>query len=343
VAVVDFLRNLARACGGLLLHLDDVQWLDAATSRIMVRLVAGIRDVPLLVLCTARDDPASLAATEAFCTSLGAGLDLDLSLGPLDEQGVAALVAGQLPGLPANSVLSRLLAVRSNGSPFVALEYLRAIVDAGLLSPSWGGWALDEDGLGALELPRDALGLVAARADALGPDSRRVLTVAAVVGSRFLPNVVAAVSAVALHDVHRAVAEATGHRLVEPNDEGEIVFLHERIREALLEGLDEQRLRNLHRRIADALGQEADRRPRAVYALAHHYLLADQDGAQAQVFSACFAAGRLALADYAAGTAVRFLDHAADTGEPLDWHFLRTRGLALYRNGQYSEAKVCLE
>jgi hypothetical protein len=50
--------------------------------------------------------------------------------------------------------LAELLRERGDGNPFVMIEYLRAIVDAGLLRPSWGEWLLDEDGLAALELPQ---------------------------------------------------------------------------------------------------------------------------------------------------------------------------------------------
>lgn len=348
VAVVDVMSELARACGGLLLHLDDVQWIDPGTRRIIARLATVVRDVPLLVLCTARDDEASVAATEDFRDALGHAVDLEITLGVLDEQGIAGLIASQLPGMDTGSALARLLTGRGAGNPFVVLEYLRAIIDAGLLLPSWDGWMLNEKGLGTLELPVDALGLVLARVDALGSGSRRILATAAAVGPSFRPAQVAQVCGVDPGRVLAAVVEAAGHHLVEPRDGGEYTFLHDQIREALLEEIDGSGRSTLHRRIADVLAKGPVDEPHLVYALARHYLLADPTDATDQVFSACFAAGRLALADHAPAMATAFLEHAAAVREqaadgPLDAAFLHALGVALHREGRYAPARVRLE
>ncbi|MFN8078652.1 MAG: hypothetical protein U0Q19_03715 [Kineosporiaceae bacterium] len=136
----------------MLLCLDDVQWIDPGTARVLARLADVLDGAPLLVLATARNDADSLAATELVVSSLGEAVGLDLE-GPLDEVGVAELVAAMLPGLEAGHRLAQLVAVRSGGSPFVVQEYVRAIVDAGLLRPSWGSWLLDEDELDAWNCP----------------------------------------------------------------------------------------------------------------------------------------------------------------------------------------------
>ena len=45
--------------------LDEVQWLDPGTVRVLTRLAEELPSVPLLVLATGRDDPASIAGTDA--------------------------------------------------------------------------------------------------------------------------------------------------------------------------------------------------------------------------------------------------------------------------------------
>jgi eukaryotic-like serine/threonine-protein kinase len=334
-AAVGFLTALSGLAGGLLLQVDDLQWLDSSSQRVLGLLAAELAGAPVLLLCTARDDAGSAAAT----AGLDGALDLDLTLGPLDEGGVADLLAAELPGLHTESTLSQLLTARGNGNPFVILEYLRAIMDAGLLRPSWGSWVLDEAGLDALALPDDVLGLVVSRVDGLGAGTRLILTVAAALGARFN----AAVMVAACHEgpdvVLAALAEAVTHRLLTASDHGWHVFLHDRIREALLEQLDDAGRRAVHQRLAEVMDRLPERDDELVYATAAHFVRGDTGQAPARAFAACRAAGNLALTHQFPAQAVEFLAAAAATGQPLDAEFLLMYGTALQRDGRFDAAQ----
>ena len=277
-------------------------------------LSGRLADVPLMLLATARDKD-NVAAADAVVAALGGTVELDLELPPLDERGVAELVAALLPGMKAGPSLARLLTVRSGGNPFVVGEYLRAVVDAGLLVPSWGTWLLDADALAALEVPQEALGLVLARERNLGPQVRELLVTAAVCGAQFLPDVVAAVHGLGIEVALAATWDATTHGLVEPSGGGRYAFVHHRIREALTDQLDPAGAARLHQRLAQVLeampvpptGHDADH----VYAVARHYLAGEVDAAPDRAFAACWAAGQRALDDYAPADAVEFLQYAA--------------------------------
>jgi hypothetical protein len=65
------------------------------------------------------------------------------------------------------------------------LQYLSAIVDAGLVRPVWGTWVIEAEGLRDLALPLDIAGLVLARLDGLEAAGQRVLAVGAVLGAQF--------------------------------------------------------------------------------------------------------------------------------------------------------------
>jgi diguanylate cyclase (GGDEF)-like protein len=340
LAVVGFLIGLAREAGGLLLYLDDLQWLDSGTRRVLSQLAERLADAPLMVLATARDDPDSVAATDAVVASLDTSVELDLALGPLDDTEVAELVRTLMPGLSTDPALARLLNVRGHGNPFVIQEYLLAIVDAGLLLPSWGAWHLDTEALDTLELPQEALGLVVARAGNLAPEIRELLVTAACIGARFDPEVVAAVHRVGIDSALTAVAQATARGLTEPYGGGRYAFVHDRIREALAEHLDVGALAGLHRRIADALADlptapDAER----VYQIARHYMAGAADAAadDGRAFTSCWAAGQQALNDYSAADAVAFLRHAAPGGT-TNGRFLTALGSAYSQNGEFASA-----
>jgi eukaryotic-like serine/threonine-protein kinase len=381
-ATAAFLLALAGP-DGLLLILEELQWLDPGSRRVLAQLPPRLRSSSMLVLLTVRDDspdptgpdptgpdptgpdptggPEGLALEPALESALEPALEsalepalesalepaLDLTLGPLDEAGVAEQIRALLPGLEVEPRLVELMHVRSNGNPFVVQEYLRAVVDAGLLHPDWGRWTLDEAGLDALELPQDAVGLVLARVHGLPAATRELLVTAAVRGTRFRPEVIAAVHDRPVPDVLVALAEAVDRRLIEPRATGEYAFLHEGIREVLLGDLDPVATADRHRRIAEALAglpPAAGEGDDHLYAIAHHYRQGGPGVAVDAAFEACWAAGRAALAGHAPAEAVLFLEHAAGLRRrrrPAG--FLVTYGTALMRTGRLGPARDCLE
>jgi diguanylate cyclase (GGDEF)-like protein len=354
VAVAAFLAELARLCGGALLYLDDVQWLDDVTLGIVRHIAAELSGAPLLVIAAGRDDaaPDSIGDAGHLQGALAAVIEIMHPLlpqsatvvgpRPLDAEGVAQLVAAVSGGMKIDAETSARLAARSDGNPFTLLEYVNAIVDAGLVRPSWGTWRVDGTRLGDLELPRDAAELVLKRIDALDVESRHVLAVAAVVGSTFTIDLVAAVCGRDQPRVQRVVADATWHHLVERQREGEYLFLHDRIPEVLLAQFDEAALRQLHDRIAEAIDQRHDDDPQTVYALAHHCVRGEVNRDPARVFRICEAAGRRALADHAPAQAQFFLERAASmakvAGIEPDVRFLKVLGVAYHRAGRFDDA-----
>ena len=335
-AVAGFLTALAADAGGALLVLDDVQWLDASTRRVLVRIAGDLSGVPLLVAAAARtDDPAA----DEFLTGLGPAVDCEVTLAPLDHDDVAELLRLLVPG--SRDEL-RVLVSRAGGNPMVVREYLRAVVDAGLLRPSWDSWVLDEDGLDALALPQDALGLLLTRLTDLTAEQHALLATAALVGAVFRPEVLDLV-----HDGRcvEALSDAVARGLLEPRDGGAFAFLHNGIREALVADLDPPAVANQHAAIAAALeGLATEAVPEHVYAVAHHYASAGSVAPAERAYPACLAAGELALRGHAPAEAVRFLTHAAEVahaagvaGTP-DARLFVALGTALKQVGRFSEA-----
>jgi diguanylate cyclase (GGDEF)-like protein len=337
-AVATLLVGLAQQAGGAILHLDDVQWWDEGTRRVVRQLAPMLAGSRLLVVATARDDADSAPAVRAVLEDLGLAVDARLAVRPLDDAAIESLVHHQLGGGRVPKSLVAQLSRRGDGNPLAVREFIRAIVDAGLLRPSWGTWRLDSAGLDALALPDDIADLVVRRVDALGRATRDLLTVAAVVGARFDADLIGALAGEPDHAL-TALAEAAGHRLIEPTASGGYAFLHDRIREALLADLCDDARRELHQRIAEALKHMAAGTPERIYAMARHYLRGDLRRTPEMALRAATAAGELALAEHAPVDAVDFLaragEVAAAAGITPDAAFHATFGVALIYSGQY--------
>jgi tRNA A-37 threonylcarbamoyl transferase component Bud32/tetratricopeptide (TPR) repeat protein len=352
-ALARFIGELATLSGGLLLVCDDSELVDPATLRVLSHLAGALPDLPLLWIGTGRIDRPIRTAENPLLPSLRAAIDLDLVLEPLTEAGAKALIEAELPGLDPASALVRPLLAHGRGNPLGLLEQLRAVIDAGGLRPHWGSWVIEDGGLEALIPATEPLELLAQRISRL--EQRNLLAAAAVIGQRFSPDVVAEVREVDVDVVLGALAQAAGEQLVEPAGGGDYTFTHPRVSAALLEA-ETSRLA-LHRSIAKALDQryqaaEARRSTDAtrtiddrIYPIAEHYRIAGVPGSSRtaeRAFTICRAAGRQALLANAPGLAVTWLEHAAAV-RPDDARVQHTLGTALYRNGQYRQARPHLE
>ncbi|TQS40150.1 diguanylate cyclase [Cryptosporangium phraense] len=337
-AVAGFLAGLARSAGGLILHLDDVHWMDDATGRVLRQLADELPAAPILVLMTAREKPAAV---------FGPALDTTIRLEPLPADAIAELVRGITGGITISPGAAAALAARSDGNPFTLLQFLNAIVDAGLARPSWGTWQIDSDLLHDVELPVDAVELVLERLRGLDAESRQLLGVAAALGPHFDPGLVAEVGRIARRRAIEVASAAAWRHLLERRDGDNFQFLHDRIREALLAQFDPATLRSVHARIADVLAASDDPSPATVYALARHRQQADDGRPSPGLYEACAAAGRLALAEQAPSEAAGFLEQAAAAAARArispDSAFLQTLARAQHRMGRFRDALATLE
>ena len=352
-----FVLRLASETGGLVMLLDDVQWLDDASLQVLRRVIAQLDTAPLWLLATQRDEPS------AFRALLGRAITADgtahgtahgtphgtlhgnlhgalhVALGPLEPPAIASIIGDHLGGHVGAAVVE-LVAARSRGNPLVTLELARACVDAGVLQPSWGGWRVDRAAQGQLVLPGDVLGLIGRRVDQLGATTRRVLSVAAVAGNRFSFELVRDAAGPELADhLVAALSEAIGVGLIELAADGRFELVHDRIRENLLAELAPADRQAIHDRLAEAQGAggAAGDGDDAVFAVAHHLA----HGAQADPRRTALAnlrAGLRALAVFADDEALGFLDVVGrmqrDHGQPPDPRHDAALGEAHLRIGE---------
>jgi diguanylate cyclase (GGDEF)-like protein len=326
-AVSGFLAGLARAGRPVLLHLDDAHWFDEGTTRVLALLAEEIADVPLLVVATARELPD------------GVPHDTVVTLPPLDAAGVRDLLDALGNGMRTALDSAEGIAALTGGNLFTALEYCRAILQAGLLRPFWGSWRADREGVRELRLPADSAQLLLRRTGRLDARARRVLGVAALAGSTFASGLLAEVTGADAAQIAEVLAVAGREGLVESRGDRH-AFRHESIRTALLADFSDDDVRDLHDRIADALerrGAETD-----VYALAGHRAAGHPMRDPDRMLRAGSAAGARALAEHAPDTALGFLDHARGVAEaaglPLSTGFRRMLGSAYHLNGRFADA-----
>jgi DNA-binding CsgD family transcriptional regulator len=227
-ALLSIVRLLAEE-RPLVLSLDDVQWVDASSARILRFVVRRLETERIGVLATVRGRPAKVP------------LELELAFPELRRLVVAPLPAAAIQRLLRSRLelnLSRPLLVRvheaSGGNAFFALEVGRAITDGTIEANSLH-----------VTLPTSLSGIVARRLNALPAQVRETLAAVAALAAPSLP-LLAPLGASAAEDVELA----RGRGILEL-ERDRIRFTHPLLAPVCYEDMPQERRRLLHRHLAE--------------------------------------------------------------------------------------------
>ncbi|GAA2517580.1 hypothetical protein GCM10010201_13040 [Pilimelia columellifera subsp. columellifera] len=180
------------------LVLEDLHWADDTMLRFVELLGASSRDVPLLLLCTARPELIDREPSWAGATG-----SLTITLSPLRDTAIASLYASMFGQAVFASDMLRPLVELADGNPLYAQEYVRMLVERGALRQTGRGWSLDAGR--ELPMPDSVHAVIANRLDLLDPKDRTVLLAAAAVGMEFWPGAVAAAMGQSVESVDRSL------------------------------------------------------------------------------------------------------------------------------------------
>jgi DNA-binding SARP family transcriptional activator len=158
----------------LLIVLEDLHWLDAASRQLVESLVESLAASRLALLVNYRP--------EFVHGWPGLGHYRQIRVDPLSAEGARALLDRMLGQDPGTDPLKRRLAARAGGNPFFLEECVHSVEAAGLLLGEPGGYRVLGDPE-AVALPATVQAVIGARLDRLAPDDKRLLQIAAVIGS----------------------------------------------------------------------------------------------------------------------------------------------------------------
>lgn len=241
----------------LILFLDDLQWADLASLRLLAHLCSS-SSARVLLLGAYRDNEVDaahpLARMLAELREAKAPMS-EIELGPLPPAQVAQFLADALSKEPGEvAPLARLLHDKTGGNPFFLIQLVLAIHQDGLLTrDESGAYGWDEEAIARKGYSDNVVSFMIGKLERLSPEAQGALRLAAAVGNAFSLATIALVSGQGEAEVERALEPAFAEGLVARGGDGHLRFAHDRIQQAAYALVPDAERPELHLRIGRLL------------------------------------------------------------------------------------------
>ena len=253
-----FIGAFARPEHPLALFLDDLQWLDAATLKLMERLVVKRERMHLLLIGAYRSNEVSAAHPLALAIDA-----MRRCATPLHEVRLCALSAEDVGHLVADALrtdasqaapLAALVWEKTQGNPFFTIEFLTELAHERLLARDGTerSWSWDRDRILAKGYTDNVVHLMATKIERLAARTQQVLKRLACLGNSASGASLALVSGVPFASLDEDLWDPVRLGLIRSSGDS-YVFVHDRVMEAAYSLIPEETRPEVHLHIGRSL------------------------------------------------------------------------------------------
>ncbi|MEG4321684.1 MULTISPECIES: AAA family ATPase [unclassified Microcoleus] len=277
----NFIQVFAKPEHPLVMFLDDLQWADSASLQLMQLLMSESETGYLLVIGAYRDNEVSpahpLMLTLGAVVKAGATVNT-ITLESLSVESLNHLVADTLNCVPdVAKPLTDLVAQKTQGNPFFATQFLKALHQDGLIEfdRQAGYWQCDIVRVREAALTDDVVEFMALQLQKLPSATQDILKLAACIGNQFDLNTLAIVSEQSQTEVATSLWKSLQSGLILPQSEvykfyvGQLIqeqgsqtvnykFLHDRVQQAAYSSIAEDQKQSTHLKMGQLLLRNSD-------------------------------------------------------------------------------------
>ena len=218
----NFIRTFASENHPLTIFLDDLQWTDIPTLKLIERLMLDSRTVYLFIIGAFRDNevdpshPLNLSLNKII--NAGAIVNF-ISLRNLEPQNINQLISDSLRCY-INDVenLGKLCLTKTNGNPFFLIQFLNSLVDQGLIEfdTKTMEWEWDSAKIENIDITGNVVELMTDRVQKLTEKTKRILKLASCIGTRFDLDTLAIINEKPAVTTANEINEALDNGLIQP-------------------------------------------------------------------------------------------------------------------------------
>ena len=295
-----FIRVFTQPEHPLVIFLDDLQWVDLASLKLIQLLVCDSNSQYLLLIGAYRDNevsgshPLMLALAEMQPAH---AVTNDIVLQPLQITHTNQLVADTLRTNTATTKpLAELVFKKTQGNPFFLTQLLKSLHQDNLLTFNFDRdrWQWDINLLQGIDITDNVVELMVDRIQKMSPKTQNILRFAACIGDKFTLDVLAIVNEKSLLETAKDLWEALQANLILPLSEAYKIplfldpdaskillskplkvgykFLHDRVQQAAYSLIPDSQKKATHLKIGQLLLQNTtlEERKEDIFTLVNH-------------------------------------------------------------------------
>ena len=272
-AVRRWLENLAHRRPVLLL-IEDLQWAGPASCLLLRHLAPSLTAAPIVILATCREEdiPSLDYVSETLAEFDRLNLRRHISLGGLPATALKEILSGLGSGEPPVE-LTEAIHEQTEGNPFFVTELVNHLHAEGKLFGAGGEWrqTLPQD---EQEIPQNVRVVIQRRLSSLDEATRKLLTVASVVGRDFTYDLLETSTEVSSEELLDGLEESIRMGMIQETEGTAALFhfAHQLTRQTLYDDLSGLRRRRLHLRVGEAMEHVTPVEPSQ---LAYHFSRAE--------------------------------------------------------------------
>jgi predicted ATPase/transcriptional regulator with GAF, ATPase, and Fis domain len=278
-----FIDVFAQPDHPLVIFLDDLQWADSATLKLLNAFALSRELHHFLVIGAYRDNEVgpghSLKIALSDLAKTGAQIT-EIMLGPLETQELNQFVSETLnSGTDVSKPLTDLLMQKTLGNPFFVTQFLRSLYQDALIFFDRGNrrWEFDLDRIQKEQITDNVVDLMAKKIQKLSYESRRVVILGACIGNRFDLQTLAIVNENTIDATRGHLWQAVQEGYIVPLGDHEFSssdyrFLHDRVQQAAYELIPHEKRKEIHLKVGEMMlaVTENDKLEERLFDIANH-------------------------------------------------------------------------
>ncbi|MGH9858223.1 MAG: ATP-binding protein, partial [Acidobacteriota bacterium] len=244
------LQGLSRQLPTVLI-LEDIHWGDEATLSLLQFIAKNIHKEKLLLVVTLREEEAVQSMIPSILQSMSRENLYDrVELKPLSLEETSLMLNEIFRGYPVSPALQQWLYSEAEGIPFYVEELLKLLIDEGYLQRT-----AQEIRLTAPEkfiLPYSIRALIQRRIQRLDEPSRKVLSMASIIGKEFYLKTLARLTGDNEGQLLDVLENLTKMQLIHEHTDGgaeRFIFHHTKIRDVIYDEIGNIRRKKYHKNV----------------------------------------------------------------------------------------------
>ncbi|WLE99324.1 MAG: diguanylate cyclase [Candidatus Electrothrix communis] len=314
ITAAHFICNLIREDQAGVLFLDDLQWADEGSLRLLEHISTHIGSSNLLILGTYRSNEVNeshpLSKIQRTAKIRGNAIT-DIQVNPLSHDRVINMVTNLLKEKSTQvHDFAKYVSEKAAGNPFFTITLVKEIVEQKAIFWEQGTCTVDQDKINSLHLPNNILDMMLLRTSELPDQIEQLLKISSIIGKEFKLHLLYSLINKDHAIVQSLIDQSVKRNLLEYSlsDRSKIRFAHDRIRETFLSRISEQERAKYHLKIAYLLKDDYnEREEQKLFELTYHLM---EGGDEESGLKYALMSGERAKANYACQDAITYYLYA---------------------------------